>query len=162
MSSFDVFSNTITSMSTLLKVKYCQERSSVSSGVCDCSDDESNDMSLNTSEPESDVVFTVAAVPIPVSPVSVTISNDSVSAMSSIVPLMAIDETDCATDTGDGTRKSVRFSDANQILTDKDFSEKVHKYRTDIWYTVSCMTIIAISYIHLKHYVFLSMQARLM
>jgi hypothetical protein len=124
-------------MSTLLKKKYCQERSGTSTNnVCVNRDDESNETGLSTSEQESDVAISSTAVPIPVSPVSVTVSSDDVTSHSSIVPS---DETECTDFTSIMSCKSVRFSDVHQILIDNDYSEKVHEFRTDIWYSVRCL-----------------------
>jgi hypothetical protein len=130
-------------MSTLFKKTYCQQRRSTSTDVAIVvNDDESNDLRLSTSEQESDVVIDVKAVPVsvPTSPVSVTITNDDASDQSSIAPVIVAGM----------NRKSVRFSDANRALIDPEYSEKVHKYRIDIWYTVRCMTVRLDVYFTLK------------
>ena len=119
-------------MSTLLKKKYCQERwSSESIGV-----------GLSTSGQDSDLVLTMTMIPISTSPVSVTVSNDDDSAQTSIAQMAITENIECL-DTTNGScgikRKSVRFSDNNMASIDNDFSELVHKYRTDIWYTVRCV-----------------------
>ena len=109
-----------------------------------CRNDETNDRSLSSSEQESDVAHSVAAIP--ASPLSVTISNDDDSARSSVFLSMApgkTDNADCTIATyRKSYRKSVRFSDINQVLIDRDFSEKVHQYRTDVWYTVRFMNFV--------------------
>jgi mannose-6-phosphate isomerase-like protein (cupin superfamily) len=125
-------------MSTLLKKKYChQRRISANTRTVD-SDDESNDTSVGTSVQENDIVLDVTAGPvsIPPSPVSVTITNEDCD-QSSMAPSIVAEKTECIDGQLGLNTKSVRFHNKNQIFIDNDYSEQVHKHRTDIWYTVS-------------------------
>lgn len=108
------------------------------SGSMEASCERNNYESIVTSESDTEVDLTATAVSLPSSPVSVTSTNDDDSDQSSIVPLVPKVNGRAICTGGNGTkRKSVRFHDVVTVSVNKDYSDKVHEFRTDIWYTVS-------------------------